>query len=94
VSYESRRSRRRRKLGVAAARREHGEVMRGRYYLTRVRRACRCAGCGGRLVVGGEMVFRKDGPVTLCVRCADRDPLVEYRTSVRWEQVRRKEASR
>ena len=34
------------------------------------------------------MVFRKEGPVTLCVPCADRDPLVDYRLSQRWEKER------
>jgi hypothetical protein len=35
------------------------------------------------------MVFRRDGPVTLCLRDADRDPLVDYRTSLRLEKAQR-----
>jgi hypothetical protein len=36
------------------------------------------------------MVYRHQGPVTLCVPHADEDPLVDYRTSVKWEQRRKR----
>jgi hypothetical protein len=88
MSYRSREAKRRKKAAVAAVKREHSDAMRSRYYLTKVKRACRCSGCGCRLAERIDMVFRKDGPVTLCVPCADKDPLVEYRTSVRWERAR------
>jgi hypothetical protein len=68
--------------------------MKVRYYLTRVKRECRCSACGTKLRIGGDIVFRKAGPVTLCVRCADRDPLVDYRPSLRWERAQRRRRSR
>lgn len=39
MSYRSRRSRCRKKAGIAATKREQSEVMRTRYYLTKVKRA-------------------------------------------------------
>jgi hypothetical protein len=89
MSYRSRETKRRKKAGIAASKREHSTAMRSRYYLTKVKRACRCSSCGKRLRERMDMVFRKDGPVMLCVDCADRDPLVDYRLSLRWEQDRR-----
>src|SRR4051794_39399304 len=91
LSFRSREQKRRAKAAVAGARRAHGEVMRSRYFLTLSKRACRCCACGGRLAPEQEIVYRHDGPVVLCVFCADRDPLIEYRPSVRWEQAKRKE---
>jgi hypothetical protein len=91
MSFESRERRRRARIAVAQAKRTHGEVMRARYYLTLAKRACRCSACGGRLAPGVDIVYRRDGPVVLCVFCADRDPLVEYRPSARWERAKRKE---
>jgi hypothetical protein len=91
MASRSRRTRRRKGTAAAKAKRAHGDVMRERYYLTEVKRPCRCSACGRRLREGAEFVFRKLGPVTLCVPCADRDPLVEYRTSRRWEEKRMRE---
>ena len=88
MSYRSRESKRRKKAAVAQVKREHSGVMRTRYYRTKVKRACRCSACGCKLAVGADMVYRHDGPVTLCVRCADADPLVDYRLSQRWEKER------
>ena len=93
MSYRSRESKRQAKVAIASTKRQHSATMAGRYYLTKVKRACRCSSCGDRLRVKADMVYRHDGPVTLCVRCADKDPLVDYRTSVRWEreQARRRQ---
>ncbi len=88
VSFRSREKKRRAKIAVAQVKRQHGAVMRTRYYLTKVKSDCRCCACGGKLRAGADMVYRHDGPVTLCVLCADRDPLVEYRPSIRWERKR------
>jgi hypothetical protein len=91
----SKRTRRRKRAAVAKARREHADAMRGRYYRTPVKRDCRCAACGRRLRAGRhEMVFRKLGSVALCVECADRDPLVDYRLSYVLEEQRARERSR
>jgi hypothetical protein len=88
VSYRARERKRRVRAAVARSKRQNRSVIAARYFLTVVKRACRCAGCGARLVEGGEMVYRHDGRVTLCVGCAERDPLVEFRPSVRWERRR------
>jgi RNase P subunit RPR2 len=86
VSFKSREKKRRAKIAVAQVKRQHGATMRTRYYLTKVKKDCRCRGCGAALRKGADLVYRHDGQVTLCVPCADRDPLVEYRTSLRWER--------
>lgn len=87
MSFSSRERKRRAKIATAKAKRTHRDVMSTRYYLTLVKKPCRCSACGGKLGPGVEMVYRHAGPVTLCVPCADRDPLTkDYRTSLRWEQ--------
>ena len=103
MSYRTREARRRKRAAVAKTKREHAETIRHRYYLTIVKRDCRCAACGCRLRRGEEMVFSKAGAngassssssVTLCVRCADADPLIDYRPSYRWERRREQQRPR
>jgi hypothetical protein len=91
VSYKARERKRREKAAARKVKTEHAAVMTTRYYITKTKHECRCSGCGARLRAGGEMVFRKAGPVTLCVPCADADPLVEYRPSLRYERVKKRE---
>jgi hypothetical protein len=86
MGYRSREKKRRRKAAIASTKRQYSTGMDTRYYLTLVKHPCRCKSCGGKLGPGADMVYRHTGPVTLCVPCADRDPLVEYRPSLRWEQ--------
>ena|SRR5688572_25966011 len=88
VSYQSRQKKRRIRIAVAQAKREHRDVMTT-YYRTLVKHACRCAARGCRLRVGEEMVYRHDAHLTLCVPCADADPLIDYRTSSKWERHRK-----
>jgi hypothetical protein len=88
VSYRSRQKKRQARIAVRQAKHKHGDVMATRYYLTIVKRPARCSACGKHLRVGDEMVYRHNGSVTLDKRCADTDPLVDYRTSLRWEQQR------
>lgn len=88
MSHRSRESKRKKKAAVAQTKRKHSAAMASRYYLTKVKHACRCSSCGTKLRVKADMVYRHDGPVMLCVRCADRDPLVDYRLSLRWERDR------
>jgi hypothetical protein len=89
LSYRSRERKRRAKAAIAKTKRESSSVISVRYYRTIVKHACRCSACGGRLRIGGEMVYRHNGPVTLCIGCADKDPLVNYRLSLRWERAQR-----
>jgi hypothetical protein len=94
VSYKSREKKRKAKIAVANAKREHRNVMETRYYLTLTKRPASCSARGCRLRVGDEMVYRHNGQVTLCVKCADSDPHVDYRTSLRWEQQRARSRKR
>ena len=94
MSFNSRQKKRHVKIAVAKSKREHGEVMSTRYYRTLVKRPARCSACGKHLRVGDEMVYRHNGPVTLCIRHADEDPLVAGRTSAKWEQWRKRERSK
>jgi predicted PP-loop superfamily ATPase len=94
MSFNSRERKRRTRIAVARAKREHRGVMATRYYLTIVKRPARCCACGKHLRVGGEMVYRRNGNVTLSLPHADADPLVEYRTLVKWEQRRKRERGR
>jgi hypothetical protein len=91
VSYRARERKRAEKAATRKVKAEYSDVMRKRYYLTVVKHEGHCAACGKRLRAGGEMVFRKLGPVVLCVPCADADPLVEYRPSLRYERVKKRE---
>jgi hypothetical protein len=77
------------KAAVSRTKRQYGATTAARYYVTSVKHERRCAACGFRLRPGADMVYRHCGPVTLCVSCAEGDPLVEYRPSVRWEVRRR-----
>jgi hypothetical protein len=98
MSKKSREQRRRKRIAYRQVRREYADLIRARYYRTDVKRDCRCVACGRRLRGRrDEMVYSKAGAhgvssssssVTLCVPCADDDPLIDYRTSFRWEQRR------
>ena len=94
MSYESRRKKRQAKIAIRQTKHKYGDVMATRYYRTLVKRPARCKACGKHLRVGDEMVYHHNGSVTLCVPHADADPLVDYRTSVRWEQWRKQERRR
>jgi hypothetical protein len=95
VSFKSRQKKRQIRIAVAQAKREHRDVMATRYYHTLVRRPCRCAARGCRLRAGDEMVYRHDSRLTLCVPCADADPVArDYRTSSKWERTRERQRKR
>ena len=91
MSYRSRQKKRQLKIAVTKAKREHGDAMATRYYRTITKRPCQCSARGCRLRSGDDMVYRHNGKVTLCIACADADPLVDYRTSTKWEQRRERQ---
>ena len=91
MSFKSREKKRRRKLAIANSRREHGETMKARHYLTIVSRSACCNDCGGTLRTGGECVFRFEPKEILCIVCADLRNL-KYRPSLRWEKAARERA--
>jgi hypothetical protein len=98
VSYKSRERKRQEKINdrvaVQSARSKHSKETSVKYYLRHVKHDCRCKACGGHLRRGLEMVYRHNGAVTLCVSCADRDPLVTYTPSVHWERRKARGARR
>jgi hypothetical protein len=85
MSYKSREKKR----AIAAAKFKHRDVMAGRWYLTIVKRTTCCARHGGILRPGMDMVYRHTPREALCISCADSDPLVSYRPSLRWERSKR-----
>jgi hypothetical protein len=64
MSFRSRQAKRKKKTAIAATKSRYAQVMRGRYYLTTVKRACRCCACGTKLQLRADLVYRSDGPVT------------------------------
>jgi hypothetical protein len=92
VSYRSRERRRRAKIAKAQVRERHGETMKGRHYLTLVKRTCCCnsKGCGKSLRKGDECVYRREPREILCPECAQRMKL-KYRTSQSWDAWRWKQ---
>jgi hypothetical protein len=72
---------------LGAARAKRNAQTASRYFLIFAKRDGRCSAHGCRIKSGDQIVFRKNGPVTLCLRCAQADlvvwPLV--RPSAAWE---------
>ena len=100
MSYSSRERRRkaRYKLQIAAsaARANRNEATAQRYFLIDAKRDGRCAARGCRFRRGQQIVFRKAGSLTLCLACAQADPLVwpQVRPSARWELRHHRPAGR
>ena len=53
-----------------------------------------CAECGGVLRQGRQMVYRATPREARCVPCAEADPAIRYRPSVRWEAAKLTEVER
>jgi hypothetical protein len=91
VGYRQRERKRRKSAAVVGAQRESrrtGSSAR-KWWLTVVGETTTCcARCGGVLRSGREMVYRHTPREALCVSCAERDPLVKWRPSRRWEERR------
>ena len=80
------RKRRKRAAMTQAQRSERAGGRKSRdWWLTLAKRDTCCATCSGVLRAGGDMVYRAAPREARCVMCADADPLVTYRPSVRWE---------
>ena len=98
MGYKAReRKRRRRAAGMAAGARSREQrasrssgSSAGKWWLTICSRKCCCANPACRLILkeGAEIYYRHEPRVTLCVRCAERDPEVRRaRPSLKWEQA-------
>jgi hypothetical protein len=76
-----------RRIAVNAARSKRNERTPLRYFLCNAKRDDRCKARGCRIKRGQEIVYRHEGRVTLCRRCAEADPLVwpQVRPSAKWE---------
>ena len=88
MSFKSREKKRKAARAVSIAVQQQKPATEARWFLTPVRRQAVCRSCGGRLHRGSDMVYRHTPREALCVPCADADPGVSYRPSVRWEKAR------
>jgi hypothetical protein len=86
MSYESRRKKRAYKRAAVKSRRS--EKTAARWFLTIAKRPGKCACCGHEFRRGAEIVFRFEPRDLRCLRCADRDPEIRYRASLRWEKAK------
>lgn len=91
MSFKSRERKRRMRAAQRTARQRHGEVMKGRWYLTIVKRDCCCNRCGRALRKGGDLIYRHSPKEVICTLCADREG-VKFRTSRVWEMRRKARA--
>lgn len=90
MSFKTRERKRTKRIAVTAAQtqaRRSGSSS-ARWYLTIVSRDTCCARCAGMLRVGREMVYRATPREALCPLCAELDPTIRPRPSVRWERWR------
>jgi hypothetical protein len=60
----------------------------GKWWLTIATRDCCCARCRGIHRIGREIVFRYRPKEVLCVLCAEADPTIKPKPSLRWEHNR------
>jgi hypothetical protein len=65
----------------------------GKWWLTIATRDCCCARHGGNLRLGREIVYRHSPGEVLCVLCAEADPTIKPKPSLRWERTPRKARS-
>ena len=86
MSFKSREKKRKAARAVSNAVQQRTPATEARWFLTPVRRHAVCGSCAGRLHWPSDMVYRHKPLVMLCVACADADPGVSYRPSVRWER--------
>lgn len=96
MSYKSRqRKREYRKAERAEARSQHQRrvVNADAWYLTIVKSEAHCAGCGGTLREGSDMVFRYSPLEMLCVPCGQSRE-IKFRPSRSWDQRERKRRGR
>jgi hypothetical protein len=90
MGYRQRERKRKKAGAVTAAQRESRRTgsSAAKWWLTPVFKNTCCARCGGALREGRPMVYRHEPGESLCVSCADRNPAVKWRPSVRWERGR------
>lgn len=96
VAFKQREKKRKGRAAAAAAQgksRETGSGQR-KWWLTIVTKKASCNRHGDVLAEGRPMVYRHVPREVLCVPCADSDPSVTYRPSVRWERRRQADAAR
>jgi hypothetical protein len=87
VSFKSKQK----KGAIAAAKAKYQPATAARWFLTPVVVGCACARCGGVLRKGRDMVYRHAPRTSLCVLCAQDDPTIRYRPSLRWSAKRNRE---
>jgi hypothetical protein len=94
MSYQSRVKKRKYKRLEAKAKRSRTAESAGRWFLTLAKRPGRYMCCDRRFDRGAEIVYRHEPREVRCLRCAERDPGSKgFRTSVRYDQAKRKAAA-
>ena len=87
MSFKQRERKRRKKAALSSSRLGSRQSSSPKWWLTIVTRKTCCARCSGVLREGSEMVYRHAPREALCVLCAEGDPEVRYRPSMRWERA-------
>jgi hypothetical protein len=90
MAFKQREKRRKRRAATAAAQsksRETGSAQR-KWWLTIATKHASCNRCAGMLREGREIVYRHVPGEVLCTSCAESDPSVSYRPSVRWVRTK------
>jgi hypothetical protein len=98
MGFKSRERKRRKRAATNAAQaaaRASGSSA-GKWWLTVATRDGCCARCSGVFRIGREIVYRHRPMVSLCCACAENDPTIKPRPSLRWERTygRRRRAAR
>lgn len=77
----------RRRAAIRLTKKQHSATIAARYYLTFAKRKTPCAGCGGKLETGSELVYRHEPRELLCLPCAESRG-IKARPSLKWEARR------
>jgi hypothetical protein len=98
MGFKARERKRRKRAGTKAAQaaaRSSGSSA-SKWWLTIATRDGCCASCGGVFRVGREIVYRHRPMEARCCACAEDDPTIKPRPSLRWEATygRRRSKSR
>lgn len=98
MGFRARERRRRKRAAMNATQRtaRASGSSAGKWWLTIATRDGCCACHGGILREGREIVYRHSPGEVLCVLCAEADPTIKPKPSIRWERTygRRRQAAR
>jgi hypothetical protein len=95
MGFKARERKRKKRAATTAAQRtaRASGSSAGKWWLTIATRNGCCARCSGVFRVRHEIVYRHRPMASLCCACAQNDPAIKPRPSLRWERARRKARS-